>query len=101
MLVRDYRNPNKPSWTKAVIQRQLGPQSYSCVLSHNNNVIKRHLDQIRGHNLTQQQQPIEQPTTTNNNNTSSSEPVPMQMNEDVSLTRMELRPREGGRVVKK
>ena len=46
--VRDYRNPNKPGWTNAVIKEKLGPQSYFCTLSHNNYVIKRHLESNPG-----------------------------------------------------
>lgn len=76
VMVRDYRNPNKASWTQAIVDQQLGPQSYSCVLVHNRHIIKRHLDQIRSQQVQQQQQ---QPD---------------------SHTRRELRPREGGRVVK-
>lgn len=47
VLIRNYKNPNKPSWSKATIKQQLGPRSYYCILKHNNKIIKRHLDQIR------------------------------------------------------
>lgn len=99
VMVRDYRNPNKSSWAQAKIKQQLGPQSYSCILSHNNYIIKRHLDQIRGQQQKQQQiVDLQAPTT---NTLSSDGPQQMQTTEDISHTRRELRPREGGRVVRK
>lgn len=56
VLVRDYRNPNKPSWSQATIKEQLGSRSYLCILNHNNYEIKRHLDQIRNCESSDQQQ---------------------------------------------
>lgn len=50
VLVRDYKNPNKSSWSPATINKQLGSRSYLCILTHNNRQIKRHLDQIRKQN---------------------------------------------------
>ncbi|XP_037931260.1 uncharacterized protein K02A2.6-like [Teleopsis dalmanni] len=47
VFIRDYRNPNKPSWSPAKIIDQFGPRTYQCELSHSNRVIKRHADQIR------------------------------------------------------
>lgn len=47
VIIRDYKNPNKPSWAHAKIKSQIGPRSYTCIFTHNNREIKRHLDQIR------------------------------------------------------
>ena len=47
VLIRDYRNPNKTSWSQATIKNKLGLRSYTCILAHNNREIKRHLNQIR------------------------------------------------------
>lgn len=47
VLIRDYRNPNKPSWSQAIIKKQLGPRSYTCTIRESNRDIKRHLNQIR------------------------------------------------------
>lgn len=48
VFIRDYRNPNKPSWSRATIKNKLGPRSYTCIVG--NREIKRHTDQIRGKN---------------------------------------------------
>lgn len=54
VFVRDYRNPNKHSWSLARIKNKLGPRSYCCILINNNNrQIKRHLDQIRAAGVVQ------------------------------------------------
>ncbi|XP_055910799.1 uncharacterized protein K02A2.6-like [Eupeodes corollae] len=53
VMIRDYRNINKPSWTQATVRKQLGPRTYSCIITHNNREIKRHLDQIRNQNVSQ------------------------------------------------
>lgn len=98
VMVRDYRNPNKPSWTQATITQQLGPQSYSCTLSHNNNNIKRHLDQIRGSSVQQLSNDITIPSNNNDNNAIV---TPPSITEDTSQTTRNLRPRAGGKVVKK
>ena len=87
VMVRDYRNPNKPSWVQAEIKQQFGPQSYDCLLAHNNNIIKRHLNQIRN------QQVDEHKSIETVESTDGEE-------KENSCTRRELRPREGGRVVK-
>lgn len=47
VFVRDYTNPNKPSWTDATIDKCFGPRNYGCILTKNDRLIKRHLDQIR------------------------------------------------------
>lgn len=47
VYVRNYKNPNKPDWSKAIIRKQIGPRNYTCLLLHENRDIKRHLDQIR------------------------------------------------------
>ncbi|KAG5867545.1 hypothetical protein JTB14_003243 [Gonioctena quinquepunctata] len=45
--VRDYRNPQKPSWTKAVIVSKLGLENYLCRPVDNARLEwRRHLDQI-------------------------------------------------------
>lgn len=47
VYVRDYRNPNKPTWTKAVIEQRLGIQNYLCrVLNDERLLWRRHLDQL-------------------------------------------------------
>lgn len=100
-MVRDYRNPNKPSWSEAIIKEKHGPQSYSCILPHNNYVIKRHLDQIRGQNIPQTQERSEcNINISSGNNNSSSVPQQLRTTEEASHIRRELRQREGGRVVK-
>lgn len=47
VYVRNYQNPNKDSWSPAIIKRKIGPRNYTCLLIHENRSIKRHLDQIR------------------------------------------------------
>lgn len=47
VLIRDYSNPNKATWSKATIERVIGPRSYGCIISRNNRYIKRHVDQLR------------------------------------------------------
>lgn len=47
VLIRNYRDCNKPSWSPAVIKQRLGKYSYLCIMSDNNREIKRHLDQMR------------------------------------------------------
>lgn len=47
VYVRNYKNPNKAGWSPAIIERQLGRRNYTCLLTHENRNIKRHLDQIR------------------------------------------------------
>lgn len=48
VYVRDYRyNPNKPTWTKAVVVKKLGLETYLCKPMLEQNVQwRRHLDQI-------------------------------------------------------
>lgn len=48
VIIRDYSDPNNPSWEKAIISEVIGPRSYLCKMVHNGRNIKRHLDQIRG-----------------------------------------------------
>lgn len=48
VIIRDYSDPNNPSWKKAIITEIIGTRSYLCKFVHNGRVIKRHLDQIRG-----------------------------------------------------
>lgn len=101
VMIRDYRNPNKPGWTQAIIREKQGPQSYSCILPHNNHVIKRHLDQIRGQNTSQ----IQERSEINVQSSSSYENFSpalqqIQTTEDDSHIGRKLRPREGGRVIK-
>lgn len=45
-FVRDYSNPNKTSWQEATVKERLGPQSYRCILTRNNKLIKRHVNQM-------------------------------------------------------
>lgn len=47
VYIRDYRNPNKAAWMPAIIKEKLGTRSYDCIISHDNNTIKRHTDQIK------------------------------------------------------
>lgn len=47
VFIRDYKNPNKASWSPAIIKEKLGPRNYKCTLTYENRDIKRHLDQIR------------------------------------------------------
>lgn len=47
VFIRDYRDPNKQSWSPAVIKKKLGPRNYSCWLTNEERDIKRHLNQIR------------------------------------------------------
>lgn len=47
VYIRDYRNPNKPSWTPAVIKDKKGSRHYNCVITKTGQIIKRHLNQIR------------------------------------------------------
>ncbi|XP_053960618.1 uncharacterized protein LOC128864883 [Anastrepha ludens] len=93
VMVRDYRNPNKPSWTQAVVEQQLGPQSYSCTLAHNKHSIKRHLDQIRNQQIQQHVETNMQMISDNNTALTVVNEIPTM--EDFSRTRRELRPREG------
>lgn len=47
VYIRDYRNPNKPTWTKAVVEQRLGIENYLCkVVDDERLVWRRHLDQI-------------------------------------------------------
>ncbi|XP_055307990.1 uncharacterized protein K02A2.6-like [Sitodiplosis mosellana] len=48
VIIRDYSDPNNPTWEKAIISEIIGPRSYLCKFVHSGRVIKRHLDQIRG-----------------------------------------------------
>lgn len=49
VFVRDYSDPNKATWQKATVKERLGPETYHCILSRNNKLIKRHTNQmIRG-----------------------------------------------------
>ena len=36
VLIRDYKNRNKPSWTQATIKDKLSPLSYSCIITYDN-----------------------------------------------------------------
>ncbi|XP_062704251.1 uncharacterized protein K02A2.6-like [Aedes albopictus] len=47
VIVRDYRDPNKPSWTSAVVREIVGQRNYRVELAESGRVIKRHLDQMR------------------------------------------------------
>lgn len=47
VLARDYSNPNKEQWQKAVIKECLGPRNYTCILVNNERLVKRHTDQLR------------------------------------------------------
>lgn len=48
VLVRDYSDPNKPSWKNATVKKINGPRTYDCTLAHDKRNIKRHSDQMRG-----------------------------------------------------
>lgn len=46
--IRDYTDPNKPTWVPGVIDKQIDPRNYICtVASRNNKTLKRHINQIR------------------------------------------------------
>jgi hypothetical protein len=47
VYVRNYKNPNKPGWSPAVIKNRIGPRNYTCLLVRERRDIKRHVDQIR------------------------------------------------------
>lgn len=47
VYIRDYTNPNKPSWTPAKIKEVLGSRHYGCVIAQSGREIKRHTEQIR------------------------------------------------------
>ncbi|XP_030380964.1 uncharacterized protein K02A2.6-like [Scaptodrosophila lebanonensis] len=100
VMVRDYKNPNKASWTQATVSQQLGPRSYCCILTHNNREIKRHLNQIRNqeskHIATEKrdnqiESDCSSESKSQNDTVIPSEPTP---------TRRQLRPRIEGKVVK-
>ncbi|KAI9575203.1 hypothetical protein GQX74_015614 [Glossina fuscipes] len=46
VFVRDFGRSNKSKWVETTIKQYLGPKSYCCILSHNNNEEKRHINQI-------------------------------------------------------
>lgn len=46
VMVRDYSNPNKASWTPGVVTSRQGKRNYLVRLSKNGRIIKRHLNQI-------------------------------------------------------
>lgn len=46
VLIRDYRDPNKPSWVRAEVVRRLNDRNYSCRLG-SGRILKRHVDQIQ------------------------------------------------------
>ncbi|XP_055307850.1 uncharacterized protein K02A2.6-like [Sitodiplosis mosellana] len=48
VYVRNYKNPNKPGWSPAIVKHKIGPRNYTCLLIRENRDIKRHLNQIRG-----------------------------------------------------
>lgn len=45
-FARDYKNPNKRSWKKGVVEEVLGKRIYLVRILENNVIWKRHLDQI-------------------------------------------------------
>lgn len=47
VLARDYSNPNKQQWQKATVKNCIGPRNYTCILSNNERLVKRHIDQLR------------------------------------------------------
>lgn len=47
VMIRNYKNPNNPSWSQATVKQKIGPRTYTCVYTHNNKEINRHIDQIR------------------------------------------------------
>lgn len=59
VIVRDYTDPNKASWTSAVIVEVEGPRNYYVRLSKSGRIIKRHLNQIKSdtRRATQQDDP--------------------------------------------
>lgn len=63
VFVRDYTNPNKPSWTEATIDKCFGPRNYGCILTKNDRLIKRHLDQIRSFGTDHKEETVEHETS--------------------------------------
>ncbi|XP_055604564.1 uncharacterized protein K02A2.6-like [Uranotaenia lowii] len=47
VISRDYSNPNKVSWTPAIVTSISGPRNYYVRLEHSGRIIKRHLDQLK------------------------------------------------------
>lgn len=50
VYIRDYTNPNKPSWMKAEIKKKIGTRTFGCIIARTKRYIRRHMDQIRGEN---------------------------------------------------
>lgn len=46
VMVRDYTNPNKAAWTRAVVTEIVGKRNYVVKLSSTGRELKRHLDQM-------------------------------------------------------
>ncbi|XP_055918303.1 uncharacterized protein K02A2.6-like [Eupeodes corollae] len=51
VMIRNYKDPNNASWLPAKIKQKMGPRTYTCVYTHNNKEINRHLDQIRDQSI--------------------------------------------------
>ncbi|XP_055922784.1 uncharacterized protein K02A2.6-like [Eupeodes corollae] len=51
VMIRNHKDPNNASWLPAKIKQKMGPRTYTCVYTHNNKEINRHLDQIRDQSI--------------------------------------------------
>lgn len=107
VFIRNYTNPNKASWSHAIIKEKLGTRMYSCVYTHNSKEIRRHLDQIRNADNTNNTSQTDdggnmEINTKLNPSTSSStniNPTPPE-NNNTSPNVIELRPRCNGKFLK-
>lgn len=50
VLIRNYQNVNKESWSLATVKKVIGPRNYICAFDSNEREIKRHIDQMRKYN---------------------------------------------------
>ncbi|XP_037822131.1 uncharacterized protein K02A2.6-like [Lucilia sericata] len=114
VLIRNYKDCNKPSWSPATVKQKLGEQNYLCIMSDNNREIKRHLDQIRSldendpqytNNFDNSKRENVLSETNNENNNDASLPPINVKNENGEVvcedtSNRNLRPRRDGKVVK-
>jgi len=102
ILIRDYTNPNKPSWSSATVKERIGTQSYLCTLSNTKRDIKRHLDQIRVSSNDNSSGDHEKSTNDESNlhegNLNSPPDDPSAI--DGVISTRQLRPRVNGKVIK-
>ena len=47
VYIRDYKNPMKPTWTRATVQSRLGSRTFMCKIEDTEGpIVKRHTDQL-------------------------------------------------------